>query len=327
LFYKALLISILIHVLILSWAGSSLPFLTKRTKAGSSSDQQVEYRIVTLVELPPPSAMAQEERPARVPASSKANSTEKTVKQTVSLDRSSRETREALPALPAQAAEELPPILTRSEAEPAAKKTVPSPLLPAGEPGPTPSVEDEPMVSHLQVDAVTGTVAEKESETAQVEKSIPSSVSVPANAATATVTEEDVPLDTPLSDGESALRTDFTPSSVSGSSGNSTSGERSTLPAELENGSASGPVKVFHTDPVYPRLARRRGWEGTVYLAIRIAPQGEVIATEIIESSGYEQLDQAALEAVSHWRYAWASGQPAAEGEIFTIKIRFQLED
>ena len=100
-------------------------------------------------------------------------------------------------------------------------------------------------------------------------------------------------------------------------------GERSTLPAELENGSASGPVKVFHTDPVYPRLARRRGWEGTVYLAIRIAPQGEVIATEIIESSGYEQLDQAALEAVSHWRYAWASGQPAAEGEIFTIKIRF----
>lgn len=323
-FYKSLLISILIHVLILSWAGASLPFLTKRTKAGSSPEQQVEYRMVTLVELPPPPAVFRQERPARMQARSTAASTEKTAKQAVALGGSSPAAREAPPALPAQA-EELPPLQTRSEAETAAQQSVPSRPVPPVEPGLTPSGDDEPMASPLQVDAVTETATAEEKEAGHVAQSIPNSVSVPANAPT--TTGEDAPLSTPLSGMKSDRRTDFAGSPASGSPGDSSSGDRSALPAALESGSASGPVKVFHTDPVYPRAARRRGWEGTVYLAVRIAPEGEVIAAEITQSSGFELLDQAALEAVGRWRYAWVSAQPAAEGETITVKIRFQLED
>ena len=121
--------------------------------------------------------MAQEERPARVPASSKANSTEKPSNKRSLLTGHPHETRETLTALPAQAAEELPPILTRSEAEPP-RKDRSFPAASSGRTGPTPSVEDEPMVSHLQVDAVTGTVAEKKAKRLKW-KSQSNSVSVP----------------------------------------------------------------------------------------------------------------------------------------------------
>src|SRR5690554_427684 len=86
LLYKSLLISIIIHLLILSWAGSSLPFCANRTKTGSSPDQQLEYRTITLIELPPPSAGAWEDRSVRMQASLTANSPEKTAQQSASLD-------------------------------------------------------------------------------------------------------------------------------------------------------------------------------------------------------------------------------------------------
>ncbi|SCZ50738.1 energy transducer TonB [Thiohalomonas denitrificans] len=49
----------------------------------------------------------------------------------------------------------------------------------------------------------------------------------------------------------------------------------------------------------YPLLARRRGWEGEVMLALRITSHGQVDSIEIANSSGHKVLDRAALDAMA----------------------------
>ncbi|MBD3308307.1 TonB family protein [candidate division KSB3 bacterium] len=48
----------------------------------------------------------------------------------------------------------------------------------------------------------------------------------------------------------------------------------------------------------YPRRARRRGWEGTVEIRLRLLPSGEIEQAELIQKSPYTVLDEAALEAI-----------------------------
>ena len=55
--------------------------------------------------------------------------------------------------------------------------------------------------------------------------------------------------------------------------------------------------------PVYPRLAQRRGWTGTVVLLVDVAADGSVTGVSIESSSGHDILDKAALTAVRGWRF------------------------
>lgn len=75
--------------------------------------------------------------------------------------------------------------------------------------------------------------------------------------------------------------------------------------------------------PEYPELARKWGWQGVVVLRIDVGPGGEVLGTEVIESSGYEILDKAAVDTVES---AWSFRPP---GEfVSTIKeIEFVLRE
>jgi len=54
--------------------------------------------------------------------------------------------------------------------------------------------------------------------------------------------------------------------------------------------------------PRYPRLARKRGQEGTVWLDVLLDAEGRQEKRQIFQSSGLALLDQAALEAVSSWQ-------------------------
>ncbi len=62
--------------------------------------------------------------------------------------------------------------------------------------------------------------------------------------------------------------------------------------------------------PVYPGLARKRGQEGTVILQVLVNREGRVDALEIENSSGFGQLDRAALAAVRKWSF-----EPGRQGE------------
>ena len=65
----------------------------------------------------------------------------------------------------------------------------------------------------------------------------------------------------------------------------------------------------------YPPLARRRGWEGTVRLGLRIEPDGRLTRVRVLAGSGYSVLDRAAaraLERVGRVPEAagWLGGRP-----------------
>jgi protein TonB len=90
--------------------------------------------------------------------------------------------------------------------------------------------------------------------------------------------------------------------------------------------SAAG-IASTHTIPPYPEQSRRMGQQGTVTLRVSIGADGVVTDTQIVQSSGVPELDQAALAWVkSHWKYkpAMQNGQPIAStaeaAVVFNLK-------
>ena len=56
--------------------------------------------------------------------------------------------------------------------------------------------------------------------------------------------------------------------------------------------------------PPYPALSRRMGEQGKVVVRVFIEVNGTASRAEILKSSGFERLDQTALQTVLRWRYA-----------------------
>ncbi|WP_415887574.1 energy transducer TonB [Neptuniibacter sp. QD29_5] len=54
--------------------------------------------------------------------------------------------------------------------------------------------------------------------------------------------------------------------------------------------------------PEYPRKAMRKRQQGTVLLRVLVGPQGRNLEVKLYKSSGYESLDEAAIEAVKGWQ-------------------------
>lgn len=61
------------------------------------------------------------------------------------------------------------------------------------------------------------------------------------------------------------------------------------------------PNYLRNPPPVYPRLARERGYEGTVLLEIEVLASGRCGTVNVLTSSGYDVLDSAAVNAVRQW--------------------------
>jgi protein TonB len=55
--------------------------------------------------------------------------------------------------------------------------------------------------------------------------------------------------------------------------------------------------------PRYPSQARRRNQQGIVRVEVRLDERGNQLALTLVRSSGVESLDQAALDAVTRWRF------------------------
>lgn len=61
-------------------------------------------------------------------------------------------------------------------------------------------------------------------------------------------------------------------------------------------------------------------------LRVRIEVDGTASQAEIRTSSGYERLDQTALQTVLRWRYVPGKRNGVAEAMWFNIPINFVLE-
>ena len=77
----------------------------------------------------------------------------------------------------------------------------------------------------------------------------------------------------------------------------------------------------------YPKIAQMRGWQGLIIIELQLNPQGGVIYSQIKKSSGYDVLDQEALEMIKR---AAPFPQPpeALRNKNFTVlvPISFKLE-
>jgi protein TonB len=69
-------------------------------------------------------------------------------------------------------------------------------------------------------------------------------------------------------------------------------------------------------EPQYPRLARVRGWQGTVDVEIAIGADGKVADASVARSSGYAALDDAALDVARRSRFKLAGIERDVRGRI-----------
>ena len=98
----------------------------------------------------------------------------------------------------------------------------------------------------------------------------------------------------------------------------------------------TAPVTVIHTkaipkyktnpDPLYPRIAKKRGYQGQVLLLVTVSKQGTVKKVTISKSSGHKVLDKSALKTVKQWHFypGTKDGKPVEMS--VTIPIRFNLK-
>ena len=61
--------------------------------------------------------------------------------------------------------------------------------------------------------------------------------------------------------------------------------------------------------PMYPGIAQRNHYEGTVTIEIAVDASGAITETKVFKSSGFSVLDEAALEVVKR-RWRFPPGEP-----------------
>lgn len=80
------------------------------------------------------------------------------------------------------------------------------------------------------------------------------------------------------------------------------------------------------TKPRYPRLAQRRGIEGTAMYEIWLDENGQQIKQNLLSSSGASMLDQAALEAIKKWKFSPRKINGTSIAHRVQVPIRFKLD-
>jgi protein TonB len=86
------------------------------------------------------------------------------------------------------------------------------------------------------------------------------------------------------------------------------------------------PLYRDNPPPRYPRIARRRGYEGTVVLEVLVNTEGRVADYRIIQSCGHPVLDRAAMNSIRNWLF-----EPGMRGDKkvemwVKVPIRFELK-
>lgn len=77
----------------------------------------------------------------------------------------------------------------------------------------------------------------------------------------------------------------------------------------------------------YPFFARIFGEEGTTELAFTVLADGTVSGIKIAKSSGYDRLDDAAVDCVSRWHYRPAIKDNALVDAPMTVKVVWNLDE
>jgi protein TonB len=92
---------------------------------------------------------------------------------------------------------------------------------------------------------------------------------------------------------------------------------------EAQSTTSVGVLRSVH--PIYPRIAKKSGWEGTVLVRVTVEANGRASKVVVSRSSGRKVLDDAAVKAIKRWSF-----RPARDGNIpiqsvVVIPLKFSL--
>ncbi len=89
---------------------------------------------------------------------------------------------------------------------------------------------------------------------------------------------------------------------------------------------SSDAAYLHNPKPAYPALSNRLGEQGTVRIRAYIEVDGTASKAEILKSSGYARLDQAALKAALKWRYVPGKRAGVPEAMWVNVPMSFGLD-
>jgi len=77
--------------------------------------------------------------------------------------------------------------------------------------------------------------------------------------------------------------------------------------------------------PPYPALSLRLRESGKVVVRVLIGKNGQALRVDLVQSSGFERLNQSAMKAVLAWRYVPGKVDGQAQDMWFDVPISFKL--
>lgn len=104
------------------------------------------------------------------------------------------------------------------------------------------------------------------------------------------------------------------------------SGTRGSTGAGRGTGEYAGAGYRSGTLPAYPSAARRAGREGAVLLRVLVGTDGSPASVSVRETSGYDDFDSVAAQAVKKWRFSPARRAGQAVASFHDVRVRFRLE-
>jgi periplasmic protein TonB len=79
-------------------------------------------------------------------------------------------------------------------------------------------------------------------------------------------------------------------------------------------------------EPVYPPQSRRAGEEGTVVFNVLVDESGHPQQINIVRSSGFDKLDQSALQAIHRWMFNPAVRGSQKVAAWTSVRVTFRLQ-
>jgi protein TonB len=78
-------------------------------------------------------------------------------------------------------------------------------------------------------------------------------------------------------------------------------------------------------EPVYPPASRRAGEQGTAMFRVLVDERGRPSDVQVLKSSGFPKLDQAALDAIRKWTFTPAKNGATPILSWTRVQVKFQL--
>ena len=84
------------------------------------------------------------------------------------------------------------------------------------------------------------------------------------------------------------------------------------------------PLYLINPLPEYPKIARKRGYQGSVVLEVLVDRDGKVVDLRVAKTSGYPILDKAAISTLKDWSFE--PGMVGKERVAMWVRIPIRFE-